>query len=267
MQALKYISFSGVSETYMRPLAYGLSRSNISMQTDVLNEAAAQCLSAIGVDAQYATRDDEEYPWLWIEGVPFLLGRTPNSTAIYFATGSNNYVVSSTISASEVTVVACGNPNGVYCLFLYTGSTYRAVFYFGKIWNIFNTIEYGFAYADSKIRVYDMESWESLIFEDGSFNPKAYVRSTLKEFIGDSFPLAPVSITVASDDMSTRTVYFKGVYTYPMEMNLPSASSTPYQREILIGDRKFLVSGTFGLIALEDDDPLISEEEFLEGRT
>lgn len=296
MQAIKYIDIpaNGADEV-KRPTIYpngGGSAAIIKDDSDLLNTEIATFLSDCGVDAYFGVKEGEEYEWLWINDMPLYFYTKPTDSypviRVYVPGGSSVKTInSSEIPDNRLVFNFCGNPDGAF-LFRFFTTTFSLyyMFTFTKIRSLLSNKVY------PSVRVTSGGSSSVVLIHTfvNESRTKEYTVSTtmsllnsakpfLADDIGeDKLALIPMeSITDVNASVNVPSILvLEGVYLYPVNTSIPDGSpfDSLYQTEIFIDSRKFLVgyasttavsSSTIrlGLVALEDDDPLISEDDLL----
>lgn len=294
MQKIKRVTIT-VGEVVSRPVIFGSGSERTVVDSNWLSEIAA-FLSECGVSEEYTEQDENSWDWLTIRGVTFFIGIEYTSSKYYLRAYSSggymtlvNGVSSGTDLYGEFILSFCGNPNGTFVFRIFKASDWA--FYSGLIiGTVRSTISdklYPFCQlakaSNSNIRIYFPDP-----AQDGGMNNRAIALTTNQDVpsandglyvfeFGTDMPLYPVLYGIGeatgNNPVNPNYIFVSvGAYKVPSGFNIPSneRNDTLYQKEILINGRKFLLGGTsnstaFGLplIALDEDDPLISEEELM----
>lgn len=285
MQVIKRVTIpEGDGDTYDRPEAYpdlSLNR-NLSFETNYWNTEIATFLSECGVDAYYGVRDgytDKE--WLWIHGIPWFMAVTTQGIIRARSLTSTNAISLSTTPVRSYIFSFVGNPSKTFIFRIFEtdltmvfavrfdyaltpyGLRLPALQMMSNNKSIVHALQVLYAIDESS------KNAISINFSNPFFDLNSSYYETL---IGDRFLLTPIYSSVAT---LAPILVIDGVYRIPTNLNqeLDTPDSTSlYQLEIEISGKKFLVGTNksetgfgSGLIALDDDDPLISEEELMRG--
>lgn len=294
MQAIKYIDIpaNGADEV-TRPTSYpeGNSTKIFKDDSDLLNTEIATFLSDCGVDAFFGVKEDEEYEWLWINDMPLYFFTKPSDTypiiRVYVpGSSSAKWINESEILSNRLVLNFCGNPGGAFLfrVFSINFSVLYYMFAFSKVRSSLSNKVYpsirttaGIASSVGVVHTFVDDSRT----KSYTFSTSIPLVGTAKPFLADdigenTLGLVPVqSVTESSTTVNVPSILaLEGVYLYPINTVIPdgAAYNSLYQTEISIDNRKFLVayantdaSSTIrlGLVALEDDDPLISEDDLM----
>lgn len=288
MQAFKRISVTEDSNIpyVKRPVYYGgaVAVSNVTVESDMWCQEIASFLSACGVNAVWEAREGNEYKWVWINNHPCLFYKTSHDAVLkvaFGAGGSKTFSTSTNTSSTVANVVLsfCGNPKGWFILRIFTSSIdYGDAIAIGSVVSRISAKSFfafePVSYTASASQNYTAIFWnETNAFYDAAATNKISPNSIpklplLTADIGDKIPMVMVECSP----------YFvvPGVYVMPKGYpDIPEANlrTSMYQTEFSIGGKKFLSAANsssgnyfkFGLIQLDDNDPLISEIDFNNG--
>lgn len=293
MQAIKIVSISETSTSTTRPIRVGSSAAtNYLIVSDLWNETVATFLAECGVNAAFEVREGSEYPFLWIDDFPYLLTRgTASDQTLRCHTPGNISLKINIFDGGVITKVRTmglvfnGNPKGWFTLrFFDENFTESSGFVgFGITQSMVSLRKYSVisllvSNTNKDVISYPNESGSHYISEYMSIDREVSELdissvSVAPEFIksdfGIKFPLIPITSV-----LSGVTLVDIGRYRYVNAQNLPSYKNWDilYQPEFELGGRKFWLSSrsldapdqfSLGLVALDDDDPLITEDELM----
>lgn len=285
MQVIKRVTISEDSTTASRPLYYP-STTKVSIyinQTEAWNREIALFLQECGVDAYYGVREGyTEDKYLWVNGLPIFM--VAHAASGYL----KGYGIAYSLSSATETEIEL---NGTY-IFNLIGNPHKTF-----IFRVFTTayefkwgVKFGFVISSATGRRYpgvsgstntsdfvsqliillNLTSSSRETYKMQLTDPKYDETSFYTYDVGEGIVLTPVMSNTAS---VTPTVFVDGQYLFPMSMESDIVmvdANVLYQTEIAVGGRKFLVGYTptqlglgAGLIALDDDDPLISEDDLM----
>lgn len=256
-----------------RPRSYGGNTvTTISVypsKVDTLNRIIADFLQGCGVDADYKTGPDSEWPFLWIYGVPFLFGMTGTSDYPNFYNPYNSRSITTTNPAGAAInlfsgakysfgLVFAGNPkNGFYLRFKpynTTSVSSSLVLRFVKGQNIINgassVLWSTYNGPDTLGATYLTTGFEAVDFDGNTPIEKSYTGTTRMyytpllqtlsenmEYNEGALPLVPLMI---------GPYRANGIYLRPRNYGLPVANSftVEVQNEITVGGRSFLITNS-----------------------
>lgn len=247
---------------------------------DTLNSIVAQFLyEECGVDARYGVGKRSDYSFLWIYGVPFLLGMTGANNQLYFyqpfgggSSQKSNYA--STNTATDISLfsgarysfglVFAGNPNTGFCLrfkqYNSTAVTNVLILRFMKSENLINGADsvlwsainhdattQGSTTATATnlftgfraIDVAGNEPIEESYSGNTSMNYSCLLQSLSAHRNYNEGALPLVPLTIGPYRAN-------GIYLRPRGFGLPSTHTltTEVQAEVTIGDRSFLIASS-----------------------
>lgn len=287
MQVIKRVTFNAECTPMLnRPLAYGVTTKTQVCEslTNSWNQEVATFLQECGVDAYYGVREGyTEYEWLWVNGMPTFFSTSSTTLNVYYRGASVN---------SSTTIDTGCLPNGTY-IFNFVGNPKKTF-----IFRIFTTdytcnflVRFNFvislasakrypaiegqtnikSFSDQQNMMISISSSGRTLFKLPIDSPHYEKTEFFNVDVGEGILLMPVTARGASS--LAPGIVVDGQYAAPNDIvgavNIVESTEL-YQTEIDIGGRKFLVGynptghgfGT-GLIALDDDDPLISEEDLM----
>ena len=278
MQAIKAFQITDSDTSVIkRPYYPGATNSNYWTGSDQWNEQIAEFLSLCGVNAVWGINEsiDPVYKYLYIDGIPTLFRKSDVSDYLFFVIGNHNTFYNNGATYTENAkgyLSFVGNPKGPWCLrFLYENMSIDTGFFYGYV-SILATnerlISY-FTYGGTAATLYKIVDGipkyvnSSYIIRNTAYDSS---NSIYKAIVGDEIVLPKAVLNVAAPTLSVDNMYL-----FPREAGIPNGNSADslYQKEVIINSKKFLVawseSGSLskGLIQLEDDDPLITEEELM----
>lgn len=297
MQRIKRVTIV-TGEDVRRPGVLG--GTNINDTESSWSSEIVTFLTECGVDASYGEIDGSSYEWMTIRGIVSYMAIERSGSNNYLRFYSPGGYISLFYSASlsdlegEFVLNLCGNPNGTFVLRLFTSAfEYLGGFVIGEFLSTASGKKYMYSRlinsgtsANSVHRIYFPDTTVSSgtsarnieISNDASNIPAASSDAFLAFDLGDSMLLYPIfygNVTITGNTNTVNCHYNLatiGVYHKPNGFNLPDAvgKSVLYQREGFVNGRKLLFGGNsfsigFGLplLALDEDDPLISEEELM----
>lgn len=301
MQKVKWVTITTGDEV-RRPWLPNSSSIITTVESNWMSEIAT-FLSECGVEVSDGAIEGSSWEWMWIRGVSFLptIEKTSSSTNPYYlrfySPGGYHTIGSSTTSASgfagEFLLNLCGNPDGTFVFRIFSSDS---IYFGGILIGEFLSTASGKKYMydrlinpsseNSVCRVYYPDDSQSsgisarsvLLTLSATNIPVTSSNSFLVYDLEDNMLLYPlfwgaVTQTGYTDLLNVPYIFTTvGVYHKPLGFDIPDANARDvlYQREIFINGRKFLVGGNSfknglgaPLIALDDDDPLVSEEELM----
>lgn len=295
MQVLKRITLSDMGQPSLsekRPMAYPNEMLGYSykLESDVLNQEIASFLSDCGVDAFFGVRGEEsEAEWLWINGIPIYIQIptfTNNGLRFYYPNETGYQVLTSSATSSYI-LSFLGNPKKTFFLRFFTTD-----------YTFLGLMKCSWAVSLASLKRYPMMiSWlptntdyspqlKLIMMESPpiklSFAELYRTYQDVDEFhtidVGEGgVVLEPIYNTPSNADgrLHRPGIIVDGEYLFPIAtfLEIPKLTvSALYQVEILFSGRKFLIAENLddpakglmsGLVALDDDDPLITEDELM----
>lgn len=274
MQVISSFPITSVPENIVKRSSVYNNTSTTARNVSNFNEEMVNFLTKCGVkDVAYEQRDDDKYPWLYIFGLPCILYKNSSNTYTYFSINpalSSGSTLSSfaDVSNGDLYVVFSGNPNNAFILRFFRKDTNEFVssFVFYKFISSYTGNYY--------VLTVDRCALSS------SFNPyinykknDKYVRTQISTSFDITFPDYIINDLKDIDKIklypySYYGLYIPGFYRFSTDDSIPRGLSRDsiWQEEIVLGGQRFLnLSGMYaGLIALDDDDPEITEGELIE---
>lgn len=289
MQVIKHITIPESSgETYIHSSRYPAT-SGVTVDavlTDAWNNEIATFLSECGVDAYYGVREGYgKEKWLWIRGVPYFNYVVPSNDYVHITppgTTNSTYFVS---KAQDSYIFSfCGNSKKTFIFRIFTSdlnieNSIRFNVFISPLSlkrypaYVFGNSSNKYSISETSYAIYNLT--ETSINRESITVASTYYNSVAGLYLsdmGNNVVLIPINHNIARS--TPIRLFIDGEYIFPSD-RLPAEAAAPmvdsiYQKEILLSGRKFLVgwrddNASFGsgLIALDDDDPLISEEELM----
>lgn len=284
MQVIKRITIPETSDetSISRPVRYPTSKTYVYEDvTDFINGEVATFLSECGVDAFYGVREGfGNHKWLWIRGVPSFFYVSTAFNFIYQYPGSSSITTISQTASAPFVLSFVGNPKKTFIFRVFSQSF---DFLFGMLFRYLVSLASGKQYpttsgVTSDASISTVGAMQHTLTEETiattklTFGNRIYREEPFYiSDIGEGIVLIP--LMPSSPDTLAPRVLVDGEYEIPQPLT-SEVTNVPlediYQTEIDISGRKFLIGYNSqdhdlggGLIALEDDDPLISEDDLM----